>query len=85
MSSLLVKQLETVKKKDTKLHKRIQKQLNLFKLNTTHPSLRIHKLSGPLKQMWTLSVTTSLRIAYIQKGEDIFLLKIGTHDEVYRK
>lgn len=81
----LQKELEEITKKDSKLSKRIQKQLTLFAINPKHKSLRVHKLSGELENMWSISITKSIRVSYLQSGDEAYFFDIGTHDEIYRK
>ncbi len=51
--------------------------------------LETHKLKGRLSGAWACSAGYDLRIVFefvkVGKGknDDIFLLEIGTHDEVY--
>ncbi len=85
LDAKLRKELLLINKKDPKLAKQIQKQLKLFKENPKHKSLRVHKLSGELKNMWSISITKSIRMAYLLNGEEAYFYDIGTHDEVYRK
>ncbi len=55
--------------------------------NSTHISLRSHKLSGALAGCWSCSAEYDLRIVfdYVQHDgvEAILLLSLGTHDQVY--
>lgn len=75
-----------IHKKDKKLYEKIQRQILLFESNPKHPSLRLHKLSGTLDNMWSLSITMSIRMVYrLISKETAYFVDIGTHDEVYRK
>ncbi len=51
------------------------------------PSLKTHKLRGPLSELWACSAGYDLRIVfeYVEEkgGEAISLLTIGKHEEVY--
>lgn len=49
--------------------------------NSRHPSLRLHKLKG--SHYWSVSVNMSLRIILSIEENHVYLLDIGTHDEVY--
>lgn len=66
------------------LHK-YEKVLELLSINPWHPILRLHALTGDLKGIYGLSLTSSYRITlYFYMDEDrIVLLDIGSHDEVY--
>jgi addiction module RelE/StbE family toxin len=82
-SPLVIKELTKIKKKDKRLGTRIQKQLQLFSVNPKHPSLRIHKLTGSMNNVWSLSVTESIRMVYRFINEDTaYFVDIGTHDQV---
>lgn len=79
------KDLQKITSQDQKLLERIEKQLALFVQDPRHPSLRTHKLSGQLKNIWSLSINRSLRAVYVIENGTAVFTDIGTHDEVYRK
>ncbi len=76
-------------RRSPKLRDRVEQTLRQLVEDPFHPSLRSHKLKGNLAGVWACSVTYDLRIIFEfsqnpQSGEEeIFLLAIGTHDEVY--
>lgn len=71
---------------DRKLSNRIEKQIALFEENPKHPSLRIHKLSGSINNLWSISISMSIRMVYILLDDNTALfVKIGTHEEVYSR
>ena len=78
-------QLKKIKQKHPQLFKKIQKQLKIFKGNIHHTSLRTHKLKGNLSHTWSISVEGNIRLIYVIKDNKALFLKIGSHDEVYRK
>ena len=53
------------------------------------PELATHKLKGKLRGTWACSVAYDLRILFefvpSEEGgeDDVFLIEIGSHDEVY--
>ena len=77
--------LQKLKHKDQKTFDLVKKQLALFESNPTHPSLRIHKLSGKLTNVYSLSIGLKLRLLYFVNNGEAWGYMIGTHDEVYRK
>lgn len=84
-SPSIQKEIEKILHKDKKLFDRIEKQIALFEENPRHPSLRTHKLTGTIDNMWSISITMSIRMVYILLEENNALfIKIGTHDQVYR-
>lgn len=62
-----------------------EKVLELLCLNPRHPSLRLHKLSGRLSDLHSVSINLSYRliIHLIIQDKQIILVDIGTHDHVY--
>ena len=62
------------------------KTLQLMELNINHPSLRLHKLSGRLNGLSSVSINVSYRITLelIIQDKDIIMINIGAHDEVYK-
>ncbi len=65
----------------------IEATLEQLSADAAHASLRTYKLRGSLEGCWACSAGYDLRIVfeYAQyKGqEEILLLALGTHDEVY--
>lgn len=63
--------------------------LRLMVENPFTPQLETHKLKGKLAGCWACSAGYDLRIIFDfikspdRKEDDIFLIEIGTHDEVY--
>jgi len=62
------------------------KVLSLLETNPFHPSLRLHKLSGNIDELHSISIDMQYRMSmefYIE-DEKIIPVNIGTHDEVYK-
>ena len=79
-----IKLLKKIKRTDKVLISHVSKQLKLFQLYPQHPSLRTHKLSGKMKNRWSISLSRSLRIVYIlMNSDEAYFIAIGTHDKVY--
>lgn len=86
LSPLVVKELARIKQKDKKLSERIHKQLLIFSSNPKHPSLRVHKLTGSMNNIWSISVSMSIRMVYkLLDKDNAYFIDIGTHEEVYKK
>jgi mRNA-degrading endonuclease YafQ of YafQ-DinJ toxin-antitoxin module len=72
-------------KKHMNLLDKYEKTLRLLEANPFHPSLRLHKLSGKLEELHSVSLDMQYRITmefYIE-DEKIVPVNIGTHDEIY--
>lgn len=79
------KKLQVIRKRDNKLFKKIQKQLKLFQINPRHKSLRLHKLTREVKDVWSISIDRSIRMLYVDEDERFYFFVLGSHDEVYKR
>jgi len=72
-------------KKHNDLKEKYKKTLLFLKANPHHPSLRLHKLQGVLKEYHSVLISMNYRIILelLITDEDIILLNVGKHDEVY--
>jgi addiction module RelE/StbE family toxin len=76
-------------KKNPELKNQITNALILLAQEPFTPSLKSHKLTGNLSDLWSCSVNYDCRIIFIfSQDEDletslIILVDIGSHDEVY--
>lgn len=84
LSPSFKKKLNRLKKKNAKLFQKVKQQFLLFEFNQQHPSLRLHKLKGDMRNVWSLSVTTNIRILFVE-DEKYYFFDIGTHDQMYKK
>ena len=67
--------------RDSKYKTKIKKCLYLLQTNPRHPSLRLYKLSG--NQNYSISVDMSIRIIVNIDNQNVYLLRIGSHQLVY--
>lgn len=80
------KKLKEIAFRNNKLFIRAQKRIEIFTLDQNYPSLRLHKLSESMKDLWSFSVDESIRIIfYFKDKETAILVDIGKHEEVYRR
>ena len=88
-SNTFSKAFKRLIKKQPDRREEIEKTLRLLLDDPFNPKLETHKLKGKLSGTWACSVGYDLRIIFdfvkdeIKKEDDIFLIEIGTHDEVY--
>jgi mRNA-degrading endonuclease YafQ of YafQ-DinJ toxin-antitoxin module len=70
---------------DPQLLSQYEKTLKLLELNPAHPSLRLHRLSGPLRDLHSVSIIISYRITleFLLEDGKIVLVNVGSHEEVY--
>jgi len=66
------------------LETRFWQKLEQFTVDPFDPSLKTHKLSGKLKDLWSFSVDYDERVLFYftEDGKAVFV-DIGSHDEVY--
>lgn len=66
--------LKLARKQPEKMILVVEKIL-LFNINTNHPSLKLHKLSGDLKDHWSFSIEHDVRIVffYTNDGNILFV------------
>ena len=86
LSDKYIKKEKSFIKKHPDLKERYGKTLLTLKANPHHPSLRLHKLKGSLKEYHSISISMNYRVMLelIITDEEIILVDIGTHSEVYK-
>ncbi len=63
-----------------KIQQKALKAEKLFRSNSFHPSLRLHKLGGKLKGLWSISLDMKYRIVFKPLEDSIILfISIGVH------
>lgn len=67
------------------LRPRLAETLEKLRVDPFEPGLRLHPLGGKLRGMQAVSLTYSYRITLTLQitEQEILLLDIGSHDEVY--
>lgn len=80
-SSSFEKDLRKYLKKNSLYKIKVSKCLGLMLENIYHPSLRLHKLIG--HENYSVSVDMKIRIIFRLEKDNIFLLRIGNHRQVY--
>lgn len=75
------KQLAKLSKANRFVKVQTKKTVELLKFDIKHPSLRLHKLGGG--NYWSVSVNKSIRIIARWDEDSLYLLRIGTHEDVY--
>ena len=56
---------------------------NLFLVNEFNPVLNNHPLSGEFFGFRSINITGDYRAIYMERGNVVIFLKIGTHSELY--
>lgn len=88
-SKTFIKAFKRTVRRHPTLRKDIEDTLRLLVKDPFTPQLETHKLKGKLSGSWACSTGYDLRIVFDfvksegQKEDSIFLIEIGTHDEVY--
>ena len=88
-SSSFVRAFKRAARRQPGLRARVECTLRQLAEDPFHPLLRSHKLKGQLAGAWACSVSYDARILFesVQNPatgeEEILLLTMGSHDEVY--
>jgi len=88
-SYTFVRAYKRILRRQPELPARIEQTLKALIQDPFHPQLHSHKLKGDLGGTWACTVSYDLRILFefIQNQEsgieEILLLTIGTHEDVY--
>ena len=79
------KKLRKFLKKHPNQFQKYAKAITILEQNPFHPSLRLHKLQGELKEYHSVSIDMKYRVIidFIIIDEVVYLIDIGDHDEVY--
>ena len=72
-------------KRHPELERQYLKTLQLLEANPFHPSLRLHRLSGRLSDLHSVSINLSYRITmeFLIENQEIIPVDVGDHDTVY--
>ena len=57
--------------------------LRRFAADPQDPLLRKHKLKDDLSDYWSFTVDDDLRVLFRWEGTGVFLVNLGSHDQVY--
>lgn len=88
-SAAFVRAFKRSTKRDPTLKGRVEQALRQLAEDPFHPTLHSHKLKGELAGVWACTVDYDNRILFELTAnpetdeEEIYLLTMGTHDEVY--
>ncbi|MBN1331926.1 type II toxin-antitoxin system mRNA interferase toxin, RelE/StbE family [Candidatus Dojkabacteria bacterium] len=70
-------------KPNEKLHKKFIERYGMFLKDKTNPLLDDHALEGSMVGERAIRITGDYRMIYYETEDCIFLLDIGTHNQVY--
>jgi mRNA-degrading endonuclease YafQ of YafQ-DinJ toxin-antitoxin module len=88
-SPTFIRAFKRLVRQNPQLRLPIEQALQQLSEDPFHPSLHTHKLKGDLSGIWSCSIDYSNRILFKfvtnpdSNEEDIYLLTLGSHDEVY--
>lgn len=84
-SDKFIKKSKKFLKRHPNLKDKFKNIINQLSLNPFEASLKTHKLKGNLKELYACSLNYEYRLilSIVIIDNEIYLLDIGTHDEVY--
>ena len=91
MKLIFTESYEKIEKRFLSKHRdlaeKYKKVLILLEHNPYHPSLRLHKLKGKMRNLYSVSINLQYRLVFyfIIDKDTIILVHIGLHEEVYRQ
>jgi addiction module RelE/StbE family toxin len=66
------------------LEKRFWEKVEVFIENPFDKSLKTHKLSGRLKDLWSFKISYDMRVVfYFAEKDNVVFVDMGKHEEVY--
>jgi addiction module RelE/StbE family toxin len=77
------KKLISFCKNNKNLQNKVIKVIDLLSKDCFDKKLSTHKLSGKLAECYACSIDHSNRLVFSFDLQDIYLLNIGSHDDVY--
>lgn len=77
------KKLSVFLKQNPHLESKTLATVSLMEKDLFSPSLRTHKLSGKLKMFHGSWINYYYRIVFLYDKNNVYLVNIGDHDEVY--
>lgn len=77
------RKLNSFIKKHPHLRKKLEQIFHKLLADSFAPNLQTHKLSGKLKMFYGCSVDYDYRLVFGLDNDNVYLLNLGTHDEVY--
>ena len=89
LASSFKRAFKSLIRQDPEMENKIAQRLQLLVNDPFDPSLKTHKLKGKLSGAWACTVDYDCRIIFNFKKsldsdvEEILLIDIGSHDEVY--
>ncbi len=66
------------------VHRAFNERLSLFLSGENHPFLNNHKLNPPWDGCKSINISGDIRLIYKIIGDNCFLVRIGTHPELYK-
>ncbi len=83
LASIYRRAYKSFVKKHPELVLEISTRLELLQIDPHNSKLKTHYLTGRLKGLLSFSISYDYRIVFKLDDDKIYLLNIGSHDEVY--
>lgn len=75
--------VKDIAKFSSKIQKQAEIRINLFLEDKFHPLLNYHALKGDYKGYFSINVTADVRILFYIEDQTMYLIRIGTHSQLY--
>ena len=83
VSNSVKRKIKAFIKKHPDLHLKLERVLSTLLENPTSSKFGAHKLTGKLKNLHAASITYDHRLVFFFDNKNLYIVYIGSHDEVY--
>ncbi len=66
-----------------KIQTQTEVRVALFLADRFNPLLNFHALRGEYENCFSINITADMRVIFYLSGEDIHLMRIGSHSQLY--
>ena len=74
---------KSISKQSRKTQIQFKEKFKIFQHDRFHYSLNNHALSGKLKGVRSINISSDVRVHYLETSNEIILINIGTHSQLY--
>lgn len=75
--------IKKILKKDSRVGTKVIEKVGILIENPKNSSLKLHKLSGTHRNVWSISIAEDIRLLFVYEDRGIVLVDIGKHEDVY--
>ncbi len=73
--------IKKILKKNSGVGEKVIEKVGTLIDNPKSPSLKLHKLSGTHRNVWSISIAEDIRLLFVYEDKGIVLVDIGKHED----